>query len=296
MAARNVTRPRGFTLVELLVVIAIIGILVALLLPAVQMAREAARRSQCSNNLKQLGIAIHQYHDVHGRVPCNMDWGGPQRVSWLTMILANLEQPSLQDILVENSFRLPDPACQPVREAILPVLTCPTDGTGRNIALSTAQYQWIGTPMALSNYKGVIGDPNMGNGWPGMGSADLHATSPNNGMFWRNSWQNPVKFSQITDGLSNTLMIGEDIPAHNNHSAWTYSNGSYCSCHAPLNYFPNPPTPDNWPTVMGFRSLHPGIVQFVAADGSVHALSDALDHDVYRGLCTRAGGEAVKIP
>jgi hypothetical protein len=212
------------------------------------------------------------------------------------MILANLEQPGLQELLVANSFRLPDAACQPIREAILSVLTCPTDGTGSNLRLSTAQFQWIGVPMAVANYKGVIGDPNMGNGWPGMGSTDLHTTSPNNGMFWRHSWQHPVMFSALTDGLSNTLMIGEDIPSQNNHSAWSYSNGNYCSCHVPLNFFPLPPIPDDWARVIGFRSQHPGIVQFVAADGSVHPLSEGLDHDLYRGLCTRAGGEAVKIP
>lgn len=285
---------QGFTLVELLVVIAIIGILVALLLPAVQAAREASRRSQCANNLKQLGVAIHNYHDAHHWVPCSFDWVGTQRHSFLTLILPQLEQTALHTLFADNGFRLPDAACQPIREAILPVLVCPSDESAEE--LSTAQFQWNGIQMARSNYKGVIGDPNMGNGWPGMGSADNHTTSPNNGMFWRYSFRDPVRFSAINDGLSNTLMIGEDVPAENNHSAWTYSNGSYCSCHAPLNYFPEPPEPDYWPRVMGFRSAHPGIVQFVAADGSVHPLAEAVNHDLYRGLCTRSGAEPVRIP
>jgi prepilin-type N-terminal cleavage/methylation domain-containing protein len=284
---------RAFTLVELLVVIAIIGILVALLLPAVQAAREASRRSHCGNNLKQLGVAVHEYHDIYGRIPVNMDWGGPQRVSFLTLILHQVEQPGLYEILTTNDFRLPDPACQPVREAVLPVLTCPSDISPRT---STVQYQWGGITMALTSYKGVIGDPNMGNGWPGMGSADLHTTSPNNGLFWRHSWQHPMKFAAITDGLSATLMIGEDVPQENNHSAWAYSNGCYCSCHAPLNYFPMPREPDYWPRVMGFRSKHPGIVQFCVADASVRPLSQSMNHDTYRALCTRDGGESVPMP
>ncbi len=284
---------RGFTLVELLVVIAIIGILVALLLPAVQAAREAARRSQCSNNLKQLGLAVHNYHDTYKKIPCSFDWNGPKN-GWLPSLLPFVEQPALYDVLAQNNFQLGAAGCKPVREAVLDVLRCPSDGLSERI--KTDQFQWSGTPMAVTNYKGVIGDPNMGNGWPGMGSADTHNVSPNNGMFWRESFRGAYSFAGITDGLSNTLMIGEDIPYHNNHSAWSYSNGDYCSCHAPLKFMPKPPDPNNWPRVMGFRSLHPGIVQFSKADGSVQTVAQTVDHNVYRAACTRGGGESTSLP
>jgi prepilin-type N-terminal cleavage/methylation domain-containing protein len=200
---------RAFTLVELLVVIAIIGILVALLLPAVQAAREASRRSHCGNNLKQLGVAVHEYHDIYGRIPVNMDWGGPQRVSFLTLILHQVEQPGLYEILTTNDFRLPDPACQPVREAVLPVLTCPSDISPRT---STVQYQWGGITMALTSYKGVIGDPNMGNGWPGMGSADLHTTSPNNGLRGRTPGEQPLCLGVLERLLLQLSRAAELLP------------------------------------------------------------------------------------
>ena len=119
--------------------------------------------------------------------------------------------------------------------------------------------------------------------------------SPNNGLFWRMSYQHPVNFRDILDGLSNTLMIGEDVPKYNYHSAWFFSNGDYCSCHRPLNYLPKtaPTGPGSWPTDMSFRSLHPNLVQFAAADGSVKSLRDNVDFTQYRALCTRAGAETV---
>ena len=235
----------GFTLVELLVVIAIIGILVALLLPAVQAARESARRTTCSNNLKQLGLAVHEYHDAFRRVPSSFDWLGNQRRGWIVGILPFIEQDALFATLSEIHFQLPDPKAAPVRTAVIDTLICPTDGrtgkSGTPNRITTKQFQWVGTEMATTNYKGVIGDPNMGNGWPGMGSQDFHNTSPNNGMFWRYSFRHPVAFNQVIDGQSNTLMIGEDIPFLNLHSACASSNGDYSSYHAPFIYLPDPP-------------------------------------------------------
>ena len=109
-----------------------------------------------------------------------------------------------------------------------------------------------------------------------------------------------MRFNNITDGLSNTLMIGEDVPKYNQHSAWFYSNGDYCSCHMPLNYIPGKwgisATSADWPKVMGFRSQHANLVQFAAADASVHAIRDNINHDLHRALCTRELGEQATIP
>jgi prepilin-type processing-associated H-X9-DG protein len=90
-------------------------------------------------------------------------------------------------------------------------------------------------------------------------------------------------------------MIGEDVPFYNYHSAWLYANGDYCSCHAPLNYFPHPPQPAYWPNAMGFRSYHPTGANFCVADGSVRIVRQGLNHRTYRALCTRHGGETVSL-
>jgi prepilin-type processing-associated H-X9-DG protein len=96
--------------------------------------------------------------------------------------------------------------------------------------------------------------------------------------------------------MSNTFAVGEDVVAANNHSAAYYANGDYSSCHAPLNYFPSPPTPNYWPTVMSFRSRHRGGAYFCMADGSLHFISETIDMSVYQGLATKAGHELVTLP
>jgi prepilin-type processing-associated H-X9-DG protein len=91
-------------------------------------------------------------------------------------------------------------------------------------------------------------------------------------------------------------LIGEDVPKYNQHSAAYYANGDYASTHAPLNYMPDPPTPANWPQVMGFRSLHAGGAHFAYADASVHFISENIDHILYMAMSTRAEGEVVQPP
>jgi hypothetical protein len=178
----------------------------------------------------------------------------------------------------------------------LAVLQCPSDPSVQ--ITSTTQYQWENRPVALTSYKGVIGDTRMG------GSSSIHqGTQPDchntigcSGLFYRNDYQEPVAFKSITDGLSNTFMVGEDIPLHNYHSTAFYSNGDYASCHAPLNYKPDPPKPVEWANVMSFRSEHPSGAHFAMADASVHFVNEGVDYFLYRALSTRNGGETAALP
>ncbi len=275
----------GFTLVELLVVIAIIGILVALLLPAIQAAREAARRAECSNKLKQLGLAVHQYVGANRVVPCSFDWSGPCG-GWIIRTLPFFEEDALYQSFRGVSFNIRDPNALPLIQTPVPALWCPSDDSARTLTIN--QFQWEGTPVARTNYKGCIGDPRMGGGGV-SGSDDRHPISPNNGFFWRYSFQNPVSWKQVPDGLNNTFMLGEDVPEYNYHSMWAYCNGDYASCHQVLNFLPNPANPADWPNAISFRSRHPGGANFCFADGSMHFISDDIYFMLYRALATRDG-------
>jgi prepilin-type N-terminal cleavage/methylation domain-containing protein/prepilin-type processing-associated H-X9-DG protein len=304
---------RAFTLVELLVVIAIIGILIALLLPAVQAAREAARRSQCNNNLKQLGLGVHTFSDAYNVLPYGVSpWSEgtkprPMRHGggWILAMLAQIEQTALADqfspfVTEQGDYfggtGIKDPACQPLVATELVALKCPSDAHQK--FLSTVEFQWNPTPIAVTSYKGVIGDTQMG-GPSSMHvgtTPDCHNTTGCNGIFYRNVYQEPITFAKILDGTSNTLMIGEDVPIENNHSAWAYSNGDYASCHGPINFFPKPAQANNWWNVMTFRSRHAGGANVCFADGGVRYLRQSINHDLYRALSTRKGGETVTIP
>lgn len=289
-------RRHAFTLIELLVVITIIGILISLLLPAVQSAREAARRTTCTNNLKQLGIAVHSYLSSFGVAPISItlfDGEVPSAMrpnltatgkGWIVSILPNLEQQALYN---QFNFRTKfNSGAQRTAMAMnLAVLHCPNDAESMN--LSKVEYQFEGTDVALTNYKGVIGDPNMGGGSPFTSpTPDCHNTNPCNGTFWRNDYQFAARWERFPDGTSNTFLIGEDVPTYNRHSAWAYSNGDYASCHMPLNFRGDP---GNWPTAISFRSEHPGGASFCFADSSVHWITDSISIPVYRALSTRDG-------
>ena len=309
MSARR--RGAAFTLVELLVVIAIIGVLVALLLPAVQAARESARRMACSNNLKQFGIAIHNYHDTFQIIPMSISqWeneGTPSSPrngrGWITSILPQLEQmalfaefePGFNGSFASGSG-IKNPLCRNAMKTRLKVLQCPSDPNCAKTA--TDQAQWGGIEVTRTNFKGVIGDTRMG----GAASVhqgtepDCHARRDCNGLFYRNSFQDRVRFASITDGTSGTLMVGEDVPTENLHSAAFYSNGDYASCHGPINFFPKPKQVGTWQNVMTFRSMHPGGAQFCLADGAVRFVSQGIDQILYRQLSTKAGGETVQVP
>ncbi|WP_197530661.1 DUF1559 domain-containing protein [Bythopirellula polymerisocia] len=340
---------QGFTLVELLVVIAIIGVLVALLLPAVQAAREAARRISCSNNLKNVALGVLNHHDVRKHFPLNYGAAWPNEspsgvtqsaVGWTVEILPQLEQQPLYDRFkqggaYEGQFRAdfapnrsqPNMGMFSTKNGIsvpelmvteLPLLSCPSDGSPR---IRDDQWQWTKATVAVTNYKGVLGDTYLGKTWGSnysndasdypsgnyqgdvsltgfqLDDTDCHADTRCRGIFFRHSFQSPVKLKDVVDGTSNTFMIGEDLPEYNRHSAAYYSNSSWCSCNIPPNnligFDPSVLDINAWWDQQGFRSRHPGGLQFALADGSVRFVSEDTNNELYRTSCTRNGSEVV---
>ncbi|MBN2578923.1 MAG: DUF1559 domain-containing protein [Pirellulales bacterium] len=298
--------PQAFTLVELLVVIAIIGILIALLLPAVQAAREAARRSQCTNNLKQLGLAVNNYVQAHTTFPAgHASWSSPDDPKdvtapptytqtgkgWIVDILPYLERMDLYKrfLKAKGYGGIYKTEVLPALREQTPFLHCPSDTT--SLKHSNHQYQFAGIEVEVTNYKGSIGDPRVGDEWgystSNDGSSDCHVTADCPGFFWRHSYIAKITVKHVRDGLSNTFLIGEDLPEHNYHSTAYYSNGDWASCNVPINYLPKPPKPEEWYSVMSFRSRHPGGVNFCMADASVHFVADTIDHKLYRALSTK---------
>ncbi len=296
---------RGFTLIELLVVIAIIAVLIALLLPAVQSAREAARRTQCVNNMKQLGLACHNYADINGIFPSQVGgvptWfvNSDYRTSWMVQILPMMEQTNLFNAYnfaadrAAYSFNNTTVMATP-----LSAFNCPSYP---GLMLQQGQSDWngyagtIGAAMKLwtiagTCYKGNLGDNTTGP-FPGSGNAygDLNGTQPTaTGMFWRAQMVVPI--AAVLDGTSNTLLTGEAMPDRCNWNAWSESNSSVATVSIPMNQKVNN-NRANPSYCYGFRSQHPGGMNVGMADGSVRFLKETISARVYRAISTRAGGE-----
>ncbi|MEX2285672.1 MAG: DUF1559 domain-containing protein [Planctomycetaceae bacterium] len=288
---------KGFTLIELLVVIAIIAILIALLLPAVQMARAAARRTQNRNNLKQIGLALHNYHEVYKMFPSGwigVTAGGPDveggsGFGWAAMILPYVDQGNLYDRL---DFKLPitHATNQPAALTYLPVFRSPSDigPTDWKIEDETTPGNFLMT-LATASYVGNFGTQDL---------EDCHSLPPatactSNGIFFHNS---KTGIADILDGTSNTFIVGERktdvdqewfstwagaVPQGEEHLARILGVADHTPNH-PATHFDD------------FSSHDAGGVHFVFGDGHVKFLSETIDLAVFQGLATRAGGEYVE--
>jgi prepilin-type N-terminal cleavage/methylation domain-containing protein len=307
------TRPRrGFTLIELLVVIAIIAVLIGLLLPAVQAAREAARRAQCVNNLKQIGLAIHNYESTFGSFPVSDSHVDETRapgtgkdssgMSWMVGILPYLEQSAVFSAVNYNGHfprgeGIANVGNRTIIRMRLAAYLCPSDPNNQFDQVEV--WPVFGVPFAVTNYTGVLGPHRLGNSSIFSGLPDCHnytayAFIECAGTFWRHSMYMPPTISSFTDGLSNTIIAGEVLPKYDAFKIWALGNGSWSSTHAPINYRPRVNQPFNdWPNQIGFRSQHPGGSNFLVGDGSVKFLKESINRDIYAAVSTRKGGEVV---
>ena len=296
-------RRPGFTLIELLVVIAIIAVLIALLLPAVQQAREAARRSQCKNNLKQIGLAIQNYHDTSRVFPygCLNVGGFHLRDTWMQQIWPYLDQAPIYNQYMASSVQWVMDTPQPIKDQPFSVLMCPSDPSG-------------------PAYGGGGGLRSGGNGFQGNYVVCTGITEAENtdtgGLFYHNSSRG---VRDCTDGTSNTLMASEVmIRGQQNTGGWGEGGGywgggeggGYGFC---TQYPPNSTVADQvyqcksttWPnapcTSMGTyatqmnlaRSYHTGGVQVLMADGSIRFVTSNINNLTWQALGTRATGEVV---
>lgn len=343
------SKERGFTLIELLVVVAIIGTLIALFLPAVQGAREAARRMQCQNNLKQLGLAVLNYEQMNGRFPLSniMDeltdasqWfkiTPNQHGSFLVHLLPYVEQQTLFDccdfsVCTSRYSTLAGPGSPNkeqgrIHSIWIPAYQCPS-GSERN------RY-WGGNPLyhnsaastvdlenATADYATSIGNQlfydncqpkgNMFGTGP-VSHADTEDGNQISGVFGHANWS--AKVNDITDGLSNTILIGEVRPKCSWHlwDGWMHINGNtWTATTAPINYPTCPDEPgyrgagtcegpgweerqkEAWSSAQGFKSAHPGGAGFVFCDGSAHFLPDSIDYDTYQRMGDRRDGQAIE--
>jgi prepilin-type N-terminal cleavage/methylation domain-containing protein/prepilin-type processing-associated H-X9-DG protein len=304
------SRSKGFTLIELLVVMAIIAILIGILLPAVQKVRAAAARAKCQNNLKQLALAVHDYHDTQRGFPINTlpgPWGpyGPhnQSWSWLARLLPHIEQNNLY-----TQGNIPRATLYQSREVVATMVNtflCPSDpisGNGpREDAADLGVWNPPTIPAAPTNYKGVSGS-NWGWGDPQWRNRGVNGSwdgyNEGDGLFYRTDWKLRKTLLSIRDGTSNTFMIGEDLVAENHWFAWAYANSATSGCAIPPNV--KYPKDDDytwkWEYSYSFRSKHSGGVQFAYADGSVHFIPDSMDLKIYRAMATIQGGEVLSNP
>ncbi|PHS03224.1 MAG: prepilin-type cleavage/methylation domain-containing protein [Blastopirellula sp.] len=316
---------KGFTLVELLVVIAIIGILIALLLPAVQMAREAARRMSCTNNLKQLGLALHNYHDTFGTFPSgylannvstNDGWQAEDGsgFAWGSLVLPFIEESALHDSLnFEGDSR--DPANLALAHNHVSGFRCPSDAGDDHfeIDISGTEYE-----LDVANYVGIYG----------YGNVSMRPGNPmGKGIFYRNS---STRMRDIIDGTSNTICVGERAQTHDfvsgmdqveSHSTWYAAvpgvsrpagmmsggmggmggmmegPGSLVLGHVGQPAMMSMPamhhTPSTTNHIVNFSSFHPGGINFVAVDGSVHFLTEIVEYDTFKHLGERADGKVL---
>ena len=317
-------RQRGFTLIELLVSIAIIAILIALLLPAVQSAREAARRVQCQNRLKQIGLALHNYHDVHLILPPGYIYDGPSTVQpatdprieidpdiidalpptplpppnrpgwgWISMILPYFEKANLHD-QIDFDVTVEDNTMDDLRDQSVSLLDCPSDD-GVGVFPILNQQNEVISSGATTSYAACYGSFGFINTEPDQG----------NGVFQRNS---SIQLDDIKDGTSSTIAVGERAAlfartpwlgvitagtVRTTPGAPVFTSVIEGAPAMTLARLGNRALNSEWSEPYDFFSGHPQLVYFLFADGSVHGLSTSTDHDLLHALATRWGKEVV---
>jgi prepilin-type N-terminal cleavage/methylation domain-containing protein/prepilin-type processing-associated H-X9-DG protein len=318
----------AFTLVELLVVIAIIGVLVALLLPAVQAAREAARRMQCQNNLKQIGLAINNHLDVKKEFPAGSGYlQNTPYATWIVALFPFFEQQAVYSRYDQKRFANEEPNVTLARTTTFPGLVCPSDQeSGQPILDNRRQGAGSRNPPVAQGlwYTGSMGptspdtcafdnnvqtlpftclgcvfgtlNPDTGNvnaaSCPRFHSGGAANTDSCAGIFCRRHL--PTDLKTVTDGTSRTFAAGETLPTHWVWNCVFCDNFPVSSTHIPLNTMlrnDTPTAPPGYWEISGYKSEHPGGVNFVMVDGSVHFFSETLDYVTYNMLGTRANDD-----
>ena len=303
---------RGFTLIELLLVVAIISVLVALLLPAVQAARESARRASCVNNMRQIGLALSTYEDSYKTLPAGARWGrhappGKRKRlgSALVHILPYIEQQALYNAFDFKKLSLDD-AVFPGTDTLIgskqiSLYQCPSDGhSGFFEDVAVHNYSASNGPTA------VYDNPNCScdHSWKSFEMAPIDDLESYAGPFTRIGLKTAVR--QITDGLTNTIFFGEVRVACSVHAqaGWAKTNNGngYTTTLIPINYDTcddqavDPCNrPCTWNTDVGYKSAHPGGADFLFGDGSVHFLNESIDHQAYQYLGAKADGQTVQL-
>ncbi len=312
----------GFTLVELLVVIAIIGILVALLLPAVQAARESARRTQCFNNLKQIALALHNHEGAKGvfppaflrplrgndkgrkyPFPVASPWYNSPMATMHMMILAHLEEGSIFELWNMDNFaaNLPGTSASAAAQPIA-IFVCPSQSL---FPIPSIDSNWVTIPESMSGKPFGLGAFSTYQASSGTVSYPPSIATID-GVFFQNS---KTRFKDITDGTSTTFLVGERAHKDPGFEAafgypplgwWAYPSAGDTNfgTSVPLNFrSPLPPPPDAYQN--GFSAVgseHPGGANFAMADASVRFVVDSISTLLYRALGTRKGEEVVELP
>ena len=306
---------KGFTLIELLVVIAIIAVLIALLLPAVQAARAAARRIQCVNNMKQIGIAMHNYHDVVGTLPPGTV--GCCNGTWQAFILPYFEQRALANSYNFSTPRYVDPSNVTVTNSFIASLLCPSDTASRPTSTALGAFNGL---ISAHNYVANFGQTDIDqrdplNGVPFMGapftyiahySNANHIDTPNKGKV--------IGFATITDGLSNTILNSEVVVGKGSDlrgMTWWTDATTFTTTLPPNSTLPDQmysasacayPAGGNTPCqvvallaplMTGARSFHSGGVNVTMADGSVRFIKNTINLFTWRALSSTQGNEVL---